>query len=192
MVCARIVGLATALFFSGACGGRPDPRTLEGATAYAAEAIAEGDTTRLYRVIDSRARAAMISIVTDRLRAREIIERSYPEAERAAAVAALCDAAEVRDAPGLFVRRCDSRCIASIRDSLGAPTEVRMEGRVAVVRTPRERELRWYRKTDADWWGLEWNTQALSDERERANRDVAAIEENARTFERRRALEGSP
>lgn len=175
-----------------ACGGRPDPRTLEGATAYAAQAIEEDDRSRLFKVIDARARHAMISIVADRERARSIIERSYPPEERAAALASLGDAAEARDAQEFFARRCNAACVAEIRDALGAPTSVRQEGRVAVVRTTRERELRWYRRNDTDWWGLEWHTQELVDERDRANRDVAAIEENARTYERRRSLEGTP
>lgn len=183
---------ASFLFLLSACGGRPDPRTLEGATAYAAQAIEEDDRTRLFKVIDARARHAMISIVTDRQRARAVIERSYPAEERAPAIAALGDAATVPDAAALFARRCDAACIAEIRDSLGAPVEQRVEGRVTIVRTTRERELRWYRKTDSDWWGLEWRTEALVAERDRANRDLAAIEENASTYDRRRSLEGTP
>jgi hypothetical protein len=174
---------------SSGCGGDPDPRTLEGATAYATLAVQEADGQRLFRVIDARARHAMISIVNDRRRQRELIERSYPEAERAPAIAALGDAGAARDAPDLFARRCDARCMGELRDTLGAPVSTRREGEITVAHTTRDADVMWYRKRDGDWWGLVWRTDALIAERDRANRDLTAIAENSATYDRRRQLE---
>lgn len=191
MIRTRSGGLFLALFL-GSCGGVPDPRTIDGALAYAGRAIEHHDPRTLFEVIDSRSRHAMISIVADRARARAIIERSYPEEAKAEALAALGDAATVRDAPALFAKRCDSTCIGLFRDALGAVVEQRRDGVETVVRTTRGETLRLYRRRETDWWGLVFQTEELSAERARANRDREMIEQNARTYERRRALEAAP
>jgi len=134
----------------------------------------------------------MISIVADRARAKAIIERDYPEEARAEALASLGDAATVPDAPALFAKRCDSGCIGVFRDALGAVVEQHRDGNETVVRTTRGETLRLYRRTSSDWWGLVFQTEELSAERDRANRDREMIEQNARTYARRRALEAAP
>lgn len=174
---------------AGGCGGAPDPRTIEGVTAYAMQALEHGDAARLFRVVDARSRHAMISIVADRHAARDAIRARYPASEQASALALLGDAAEARDAADLFARRCLEPCLGAFQDALGAPTETHPDGDELVVRTTRDAEVRLYRKRESDWWGLVWRTRELVAERDRANRDLAVILENAATYERRRALE---
>jgi hypothetical protein len=152
--------------------------------------VERDDPAELYKVIDERARHAMISIVHDRREAAELVAASYPEAERAAALAALGDAAEVGDAAALFARRCDRACRAALGATLGAAADVRTEGELTVVTTARGTRLRLFHGGDGHgWYGLEWHTAELAEERDRANRDLAIIRENAATYDRRRALE---
>lgn len=159
---------------------------MEGAIAEMARHVENEDAEKMFRLIDPRSRHAMASIVADRRRARELVTASYPEPEKRAALASLGDAAEARDAAGLFARRCPAACLREIGARLGAPTATRKVGDETIVTTTRG-ELR-LRGGGADWYGLVWNTEALFDERERANRDLAMITENAATYDRRRAL----
>ena len=144
------------------CGGAPDPRTLEGATAYALLALEQNDAERLYRVIDARARHAMISVVKDRGDARALIERSYPAPERAPALATLGEASQVSTPMALFALRCNAECRSGFSESLGAVTATRTEGAETIAHTTRDVDVRWYRKRSTDWWGLVWNTEALA------------------------------
>lgn len=180
--------IAFVLFLS-ACDIPPDPRTVDGALGFLGRAVERDDAATLYRGIDERARHAMISIVSDRREAARLVRESYPEGERAAAIAALGDAAEVESAEQLFARRCDAACRRGIGDRIGAAAEVRKEGPITVVTTARGTEVRLYRGGPDEWYGLEWHTDELSLERDRANRDLAIIRQNAATFDRRRALE---
>jgi hypothetical protein len=167
-------------------GGTPDPRTIEGAITAMAESIEHEDAAKMFRLIDPRSRHAMASIVSDRRKARDLVESSYPPEARAEALASLGDAAEVPDAAALFAKRCPATCLREIGAKLGAPTATRLEHGDTVVTTPRG-ELR-LRGGGADWYGLVFRTEALADERERANRDLALITENAETYRRRRTL----
>ena len=90
----------------GACDQTPDPREIEGAIGYLAQALEEDDAARLYRVLDERSRHALISIVADRRASAGVIRASYPEDERASALEALGDAADVATPEELFARRC--------------------------------------------------------------------------------------
>jgi hypothetical protein len=185
--------ISLVLFFAASgCDGVPDPRSVEGALGYAMRAVERDDAGDLYKVIDERARHAMISIVNDRREAATLIEASYPAAERASALAALGDAAEAENAAALFAHRCDRPCREAIGATLGAPAEVRREGELTVVATARGTTVRLYRGGDGHgWYGIVWHTAELSTERDRANRDLGIIRENAATYDRRQALEAS-
>jgi hypothetical protein len=170
-----------------ACGGGvPDPRTVEGAITAIAECVEHEDAAKMFRLIDPRSRHAMASIVVDRRKARALVESSYPPEARPEALASLGDAADVADAAALFAKRCPAACLRGIGEKLGAPTGTRIDHGDTVVTTPRG-ELR-FRGGGEDWYGLVWQTEALADERERANRDLAMITENAETYRRRRTL----
>lgn len=182
----RIVGALLAVWAVGCGGGQPDPRTVEGVITVMAQNVERGDARAMFRVIDKRSRHAMASIVADRREARRLIESSYPESARAEALASLGDASDVPDAAALFARRCPAACLRTIGARLGAPTATRKEGPVTIVTTTRG-ELR-LRDGVTDWYGLEWNAEALAQERERANRDLDLIRQNAATYARRREL----
>lgn len=179
--------LAAWLVSSGACHD-PDPRSIAGALDAASRAIEARDTAQLFRVVDQRARHALASIAKDRREAAVLVARDYPDAERAAALAALGDAAGVRDAAGLFARRCDAACIDDLGRRIGAPASTETASDETVVHTARGETLRLYHGDDG-WWGLVWNTAALVQERDRAAQDLVQIRANAEIYRKKRALE---
>lgn len=177
------------------CDSQPDPRELRGFVNYALRAIEQDDPDALFRVIDSRSRAAMFSIVSDRQAARALIEAHYPEAERDEALRSItaieADRAETPEE--YFAALCDHRCREAFRDNLGAPTEERQiegPGETLEVSTTRG-TIVVHRQDSGHWWGLVWELNALDDARNRASRDLRQIETNVTTFERRERL-GSP
>jgi len=172
-----------------ACEGTPDPRGVGGALKYAAQAVEKRDARKLFRVIDERARHAMCSIVDDRKQAARLVDKSYPEDERAQALASLGEAAEAKDAAGLFAARCGERCLERFGSRIGAPESTTEDGDELVVQTARGTEVRLYRSGPGKWWGIVWHTDELDAERDKANQDLRAIERNAGIYERRRKLE---
>jgi len=178
------------VFFVLVAGCAPDPRSIRGAIAYAREAIEADDSRRLFRVIDERARHAMVSIVSDRRKAAEEIRSGYPEPLQAAALAELGDAAHAESPEELFAMRCTEPCRAELGAKLGAPEHERQDGEERVVLTAGGSEIRLFRSDEGSWWGLVWKVDDLAWERSRANRDLKTIRENVATYARRRALEG--
>lgn len=175
------------------CESQPDPRELRGFVNYALRAIEADDTEALFRVIDSRSRAAMFSIVSDRQAARALIETHYPEDEKAAALRAIAPTeADLADTPeAYFAARCDSACRNGFRENLGAPTEERAiegSGETLEVTTTRG-TIMVHRQESGHWWGLVWELDALDAARNRASRDLRQIETNVTTFERRARLD---
>jgi hypothetical protein len=183
--CSSFLLLACAV----ACSAKaPDPRTVRGALGAMASALEARNGALLFRLMDQRARHAMASIVDARMQARKLIESDYPQNERFAAVASLGDGAEVRDAAGLFARRCAEPCMRALAEQIGVPTSEQSDGEEVVVRTARGTTLHMHAGKDLAY-GLVWNTRALSAEREQASRELAQIRENADVYRRRRALE---
>jgi len=173
----------------GACGGASDPREIQGAIRYMAEALRADAPERLFRVIDARSRHAMASIVQDRRAAADVIRTQYPEPERASALARLGDAARAGDAAALFAARCDSACRTTLAAKLAAPERVDGDELDVVVHTVRGATLRFHRLAPGDWWGLVWHTQELDAERAHAAEERRTIEANAAVYERSRRLE---
>lgn len=176
-----------------ACTGEPDPRTLPGMLEYAARAIERRDPRALFRVIDARSRHAMASIVADRRAAAELIRTTYPEDQRADALAELGSAVTMEDAAALFADRCDRECMSDLAGRIGAPLSQRQDGDELVVETPRGGTLR-VTGGGEDWYGIVWRYEELDTERQRANQDRLLVEANARTYrlraEQSAALDG--
>jgi hypothetical protein len=149
--------------------------------------VASRDAEKLYLVIDQRARFAMASIVKARARAAAIIRHDYPAEQQASALAQFGDALDVSDPAELFRRRCTDACFADLAERVGAPVEQRVEGDELLVRTTRGGELRLF-KGDDQRYGIVWNTQALSRERQRAAAEEDLVRSNAQTFAKRNAL----
>jgi hypothetical protein len=138
--------------------------------------------------LDERSRHALISIHADRRAAAEVVRASYPEDERADALAALGEAAEASTPEALFAGRCGRACRDELVANVGAPTAERQDGDELVVTTSRG-ELRFHRAHEGQWWGFVWQTQALDRERDVASRDLRQIQRNAEVFQRRDELE---
>lgn len=156
--------------------------------AYAAIAIEEDDGAKLFRVIDVRARHAMISVVNDRRAAAEIVRRDYPEGERARTLEWLGDAAEVVDASELFARRCAQTCRDELASRIGAVVSRERVDEIERVTTTRG-TVDLHREAEGHWWGIVWRTGELDEERNRASHDLAAVERNATTHRRRSELD---
>ena len=184
----RLAGGLVCALFALACQHEPDPRSVRGALDAAATAVAARDGKRLFRIVDQRARHALESIVKDRHEAARLIRTDYPEAERAAALGALGDAASVTTSADLFALRCAQACMSELAQRIAAPVSEAQMGVELVVRTARGASLRLYHGDDR-WWGLVWNTDALSHERDQAAQDLLQIRTNAEVYQKRRALE---
>jgi len=176
-----VVGTLLSLLVVVACGVGDDPRELDGALARAASALAQRDAVALFRVIDQRARHAISSISKSRRRAAALIKSSYPTAAQAEALAELGDAAIAKDEADLFRMRCGASCLDGLAAQVGAPVETRTEGDELVVKTARGGELRMFRGTDR-WYGIVWNTDALSRERARAAAEFEQVQANAALY----------
>lgn len=189
--CVKLRPVKTRIFISlslglllHACTGEPDPRTLPGMLEYAARAIEQNDARALFRVIDARSRHAMASIVADRRAAAALIRSSYPEDQRADALADLGSAANVEDAAALFADRCKQECMSDLASRIGAPISQRQDGDELVVETPRGGTLR-VTGGGSDWYGIVWHYDELDTARQRANQARLLVEANARTYQLR-------
>jgi hypothetical protein len=169
----------------------PDPHTVRGTLEIAARAVEAGDARALYEAIDRRSTDALGSIVKDRARAASVIRADYPAEERAAGLAELGDALDVKDAAELFAKRCKASCVAAIGAQLGAPTAQTARGDELEVKTTRGGSLRLHRAANGVF-GIVWNTQALFDERRRAAHELIQIRANAAVYRKRQALEKTP
>jgi hypothetical protein len=129
----------------------------------------------------------MISTVSTRRTARELIEADYPESEKAGALEALGEAASVSTGAELFALRCDSACLNAFADTVGAPASQVVRGDEVEVTTVRGRTLRMHAGTDGEY-GIVWSTQASAAERAQAARELVRIKENAAIYRRRSAL----
>jgi len=166
----------------------PDPRSVDGALTYAARAVEQRDTRRLFRILDQQGRHALDASFKLRHDAAKTIREQYPAAEKDAALRELGDALAATATDDLFAKRCDSSCIAWFDSIVGAPAEQQIVGDLVKVRTVRDTNLTLRLGTDG-WYGIVWRTEQLSAERERAARDLAQVQDNARTYSARRALE---
>jgi hypothetical protein len=175
------------LFAITACIASCSPPSIRGALAGSADALEARDPERLFTYLDERSRFALAGTVKARLASRHLIEADYPEPEKTAALAALGDAAQVETGAQLFARRCDSACLVSLTDRVGAPISETPVGDEVIVKTTRGGTLHMHAGNDGGY-GIVWNTQALSDERSQAARDLGQIKGNAEVYRKRRQL----
>ncbi len=109
--------------------------------------------------------------------------------DRAAALASLGGAEQAVDAAGLFALRCTEACLRDFGSKLGAPVHEIPQGPSELeVHTAPGAVLQLHRGRDR-WWGLVWNTEALSHERDIAARELLQVKANGVVYRRRRALE---
>jgi hypothetical protein len=171
-----------------ACGA--DPKTVEGALSLAASAVGARDHEALFHSLDERARFSLASVYQARSLAAQVIRTSYPAAAQASALAELGDAVNAKSDVDLFRARCGDACLDAIAAALGAPSQVQMEDRVALVKTVRGSEARLYRADDGRY-GLMWETAALMRERTRAAAELDLIQKNGALYRSQRALQNA-
>lgn len=170
-----------------ACGS--DAKTVEGALSNAASAVGARDYEALFQALDERARFSLSSVYQARTLAAQVIRDNYPVEARASALAELGDAVHAKSSVALFRARCDDACLDALAASIGAPREVRIEDRIAIVQTVRGTETRLYRADDGRY-GLVWDTDALMRERTRAAAELDLIQKNGEVYRSQRALTG--
>ena len=141
----------------------------------------------MFPALDERTRFAMQATVKARMEARALIERDYPESEKAQALAALGEAGRVATAAELFGRRCDPTCLSRFGEVVGAPTSQVAVGDELEVTTVRGRTLHMHAGTDGGY-GIVWQTRETSEERARASRELRLIQDNAALYRKRKAL----
>jgi hypothetical protein len=185
----RFSGLlsAVAIFFA-ACG--PDPRTVEGALAAAASAVASRDHGALLRALDQRARDSLSSVYFARKAAAEEIRASYPPDAQPTALSELGDAVTADSDVALFALRCPDVCLDALAGSLGAPRSVRpdaLDPRLSTVTTVRDTEAQLYRAEDGSY-GLVWESASLMRERTRAAAELDLIKKNGAQYRAQRKL----
>ena len=173
--------------FGEACSS--DAKTVEGALANAASAVGARDYAALFQALDERARFSLSSVHLARKVAARVIRANYPPEAQASALAELGDAVDVESDVELFRARCDDACLDALSASLGAPREVRIEDRIAIVQTVRGTETRLYRADDGRY-GLVWDSTALMRERTRAAAELDLIQKNGELYRSQRALSG--
>lgn len=166
----------------------PDPRSIDGALTYAAQAAEAGDTVKLFRILDQRGRHALDATVKLRQESAVIVRDNYPAAEVDAAIQELGDAVDAKDTESLFKKRCDSSCVEWFSSQVAAAAEQRVGGAEVSIRTVRDTNLTLHKGNDG-WYGIVWQTEQLAAERERAARDLAQIQDNARVYRERKRLE---
>ena len=175
------------LFAVPACSGHADGYSVRGALAISAEAVEANDAARLFPALDERTRFAMQATVKARREARAIIQRDFPESEKAQALAALGEAGQVETAAELFARRCDPTCLSRFGEIVGAPTSEVAVGDELEVTTIRGRTLRMHAGRDGGY-GIVWKTQEASDERSRASKELRLIQEHGAVYRKRQQL----
>jgi hypothetical protein len=136
---ARTLTWVTALAFSLAC--EPDASDPGGAVARAVAAASRHDSAALFRALDQRARFALAAICTARREAAAVIQRSYPEAARAEALASLGDARDAESPEALLARRCPDACMDALAARLSAPRKIEQRGELATIETVRGERL---------------------------------------------------
>lgn len=166
-----------------------DARTVEGALANAASALGARDHAALFQALDERARFSLASVYQARKVAARVIRANYPPEAQAKALAELGDAVAAKSDVELFRARCDDACLDALSASMGAPRDVRVEDRIAIVQTVRGTETRLYRADDGRY-GLVWETAALMRERARAAAELDLIQKNGALYSSQRALTG--
>ena len=170
--------------------GQPDPRSVRGAIEAALADIAANDPEALYLHIDERARHALGGIIVARHKARDLIDRDYPQSERTAALEALGDAVAAKNAAALFAMRCSKACMKQIEADLAAPVQQEELGDEIIVHTSRGTRVRLHLGGDT-WYGLVWHTQELMAERDHASRELQQVEQNAALYRKQRSLQTS-
>jgi hypothetical protein len=162
----------------------PSDRTPEGAYMRIARSMSRGDARAIFPYVETDAQWACYSIRDARKKASEIVERSYPEPQKAELLAQWREEANALDGADVLAllakrRGWDTR----LRRDLSGISRVEVEGERASVVTARGTRYP-FRRRDNGIWGLTILTAELLADKDKSARDLSIVEEAAKDFER--------
>lgn len=189
------LGLAVIALVSGAsyvAFHRPFPsdHVPEGAYVRIARSVTLDDPRGFFAYLETEAQWACYTLKEMRAKARALVLKSYPEAERAKLVAAYAPYADAADGSDVFAYVYRSRQWARrLRKDLSGVAHVELDAKGERASVVTVRGTRWpFRKRDNGIWGLTVFTAELLAEAEKATRDLAVVEAAAADYERIRGM----
>jgi hypothetical protein len=166
----------------------PSDRTPEGAYYRVMIAVNRGKPAQFFAYLETPAQHACYTIRDYRRRARERVQRAYPEPRQKELLAqhvAEATAADGADVFALYAERLGF--VDRLRKDLSGVARVEQHGERATVETARGTRYPFRRRSENGIWGLTLFTAVLEAEAERAARDFALIDRAAADYERARA-----
>lgn len=147
--------------------------------------IAEGDSVTVFEVLTQPTQWALYTVQKNHQKMRQLIEKSYPEAERPAALARLYGA-DADDGRALFARAYAERYGATLAARLGTgEPQLRRDGSDVALCSRSQSQSPPYRlqRASSGRWGfaeldLEWDQAQL-----RAVHDLATVQKNADLYQ---------
>ncbi len=163
----------------------PSDRTPEGAYYRVAIAVNRGDPAQFFAYLETPAQHACYTIRDFRKKARLRILAAYPEPDRgvmARRYEAEASAPDGADVFSLYAQRLG--WMSRLRKDLSGIAKVETQGERATVETVRGTRYPFRRRPENGIWGLTLFTAALTEEAQRAARDLKLIETAAADYER--------
>jgi hypothetical protein len=187
----RVVGLAIAAAVVGAglatCHvlTRFPPDTVpEGAYLRIAYSIGRGDVKMVFPYLEDEAQHACFTIRDYRKQASDLVDKSYPEPERARLLELYRAHATAPDGSDVWVDMAERRgMVGKLRRDLSGVAKVVVEGERATIETARGTRYAFRRRANG-MWGLTLFTPDLAAEAERAARDFDVVKRAAADYER--------
>jgi hypothetical protein len=165
----------------------PSDRTPQGAYFRVASAVNRDEPAAFFAYIETEAQHACFTIGEYRAKAKARVLASFPQEERAAALANLEPYASAVDGPLVFAQAARRHgWVARLRQDLSGVEQVQIEGERASVQTVRGTRYP-FRRRDNGIWGLTLFTAVLLEEAQRAARDYELIQAAAQDYDRQRA-----
>lgn len=176
--CALLLAFAWArLFF-------PSDRTPQGAYLRVVIAVNRGRAEDFFAYTETRAQHACYTIRDYRRKTRERVLSSFPEPERSKLAADYAEEAAAPDgADVLAIYAQRNGWMNRLRRDMSGVTKVEIQGERATVETAHGTRYP-FRRRDNGIWGLTLFTATLTDEAEKAARDLDLIDKAAKDYER--------
>lgn len=165
----------------------PSDHTPEGAYLRIAKSMSEGHVRDVFPYLETDAQWACFSIRDARKKMRDLVLAHYPEGEKTSTVQAWSEEAAAPDGSDVFVVLARKHgWEPRLRRDLSGIVNVEVQGERASITTARGTRYP-FRRRDNGIWGLTLFTAELTQEREKAARDLAVIEASAADYARARA-----
>ncbi len=165
----------------------PSDRTPQGAYLRVVTAVNRGRPEEFFAYTEEAAQHAAYTIRDYRKKSKELIEKSYPAAERENWLSRyenLATAADGSDVLAIYAR--ERGWLDRLRRDMSGIEQVETQGERATVITVRGTRYPFRRRPNGIW-GTTLFTATLSTEAERAARDYQMIEKAAQDYERAKA-----